>query len=210
MSACVDPTPPQIIDLRSTERKNYVELTSTNKIHTWGDFIDSLCSQSGQNDPTIYSNNRNLFFRVSLSTDTLVEAESNDDYLALSPYMYCGRGHPVKMLAFFQVDNEVRFNGGVIRNSEDYKKKLKGFYRLDTGLSFNYPLPEKVHPTMFRIQLYHNDKLRDGLRLINRIVLSYLELSEEYPNDIPSFQIFLDKMYPPPPPPPPPSPKPSF
>jgi len=46
--------------------------------------------------------------------------------------------------------------------------------------------------------------LNKGVGLIKKIVLTYLELREEYPNDIPNFQFFLTIAIIPPPPPPPP------
>lgn len=203
ISACLDPAPTKVIDLRPTERKDYVELKAVNNINTWGDLINSLCSQSGRNEQTLYSDHKNIFFRLSLSADTLLEISSNDDYIALSPFFYCGFGHPKKMISFYQIDNELRFGSVMINNSGDLKRSLKGFYQLDS--TSNYHLLEYVSFTTFKIGLHPNDELKEGVGLIKKIALTYLELREEYPNDIPNFQIFLDAPPPPPPPPPPPT-----
>ncbi|HKK63827.1 MAG TPA: hypothetical protein VJ951_14780 [Bacteroidales bacterium] len=202
ISACLDPAPTKVIDLRPTEPEGYVELQDVNNINTWGDFIKSLCSQSGAYKQPLYSDRKNIFFRLSLSADTLLEVNSNDDYVALSPFFYCGFGHSKKMISFYQIDNELRFNGGVIHDLGDLKRSLKSFYQLDS--TSNYHLSEEVSATTFKIALDSNFELNKGVGLIKKIVLTYLELREEYPNDIPNFQFFLTIAIIPPPPPPPP------
>lgn len=200
LSACNETEYPKVIDLRMSNNANYVALDNIEAIDSWGAFIDSLCHQSRQDKPTPDHNYQNVFFKLSLSEDTLVQESLDDDYIALSPFFYCGYGCYRKTITLTLSEGEILWDHHPIKNGNELKEKLKGFYELDTARTSKYSLPKRVDYRL-DIAFYRDHSLEEGLFLLKQIALTYLELKEQYPDEIPKMRVLLSPLFKPVPPP---------